>query len=229
MWAILPIVRAEYRRRRTFAEHRDRRRRRRLGIVEEAAVDDVEVGDRRVGRADPVEDRRIALRLGQQLRRREPLARGGGADSFEVRLNHAEVLEAQALRELADLLQRLLVRCLARLDDQIAYAELLDERHDLLLGAGADRQRVAADRGDTRAAHRGGDDDAGRAGAFDLRPVARSVGSTRAISAFSWSPSSTTRLSVRWVTLTSRSSKRSPTFRKTWFLPALAKTACRGA
>ena len=43
-------------------------------------------------------------------------------------------------RQLADLLQRLAVARLARLDDQVADAELLDERHHLLLRAGADRQ-----------------------------------------------------------------------------------------
>ena len=41
---------------------------------------------------------------------------------------------------LADLLQRLVVRGFARFDDQVAHAELLDEGHDLLLRAGADRQ-----------------------------------------------------------------------------------------
>ena len=41
---------------------------------------------------------------------------------------------------LPHLLQRLVVGRLARLDDQVAHAELLDERHDLLLRAGADRQ-----------------------------------------------------------------------------------------
>ena len=43
-------------------------------------------------------------------------------------------------RQLAHLLQRLVVGRLARLDDQVAHAELLDERHHLLLRAGADRQ-----------------------------------------------------------------------------------------
>ena len=49
-------------------------------------------------------------------------------------------LKRQAGRELPDLLQRLIVGRLARLDDQVADAELLDERHHLLLRAGADRQ-----------------------------------------------------------------------------------------
>ena len=44
------IVGAEQRRGRAFAEHRDRRRRRRFRLVEEAAADDLQVGDRRVGR-----------------------------------------------------------------------------------------------------------------------------------------------------------------------------------
>ena len=43
-------------------------------------------------------------------------------------------------RELAHLLQRLVVGRLARFDDQVAHAELLDERHHFLLRAGADRQ-----------------------------------------------------------------------------------------
>ena len=48
--------------------------------------------------------------------------------------------EVQAGGDLAHLLQRLVVGRLARLDDQVAHAKLLDERHDFLLRAGADRQ-----------------------------------------------------------------------------------------
>ena len=51
-------------------------------------------------------------------------------------------------RQLADLLQRLLVGGFARLDDQVANAELLDEGHDLLLRPGANRQH-RDDRGHT--------------------------------------------------------------------------------
>ena len=49
-------------------------------------------------------------------------------------------LKFRPARYLADLLQRLRIRRLARFDDQVPDAELLDERHHFLLRAGADRQ-----------------------------------------------------------------------------------------
>ncbi len=134
------IVGAEERRGGAFAQHGDGRRRLGLGVGEEAAVDELQVGDALIGRADAVDDRRVALRARQELRRREPLARRRRRDVVEVRLDHAIVPEGQARRELPHLLHDLIVGRLARLDDQVAHAELLDERHDFLLRAGADRE-----------------------------------------------------------------------------------------
>ena len=61
-------------------------------------------------------------------------------EAADVRLDHAQVLERQARRQLPDLLQRLPIGRLARLDDDVAHAQLLDERNHLLPRAGADRQ-----------------------------------------------------------------------------------------
>ena len=173
-------------------------------------------------------------------------------DVLDVRLDDAQVLERQAGRELADLLQRLVVGRLARLDDQVADAELLDEGHHFLLRAGADRQH-RDDRGDAedhpehrqqrtqlvRAQVLEAEAQLGQevrrpemrtsvhaslfrrcrsAGSGPLDVLERRVatsGSTRAMTSPSLSPLITARLSVRFSTLTSRRSKRSPTCRKT--------------
>ena len=81
-----------------------------------------------------------ADRLGDQLGRHEALARRGRLDAGDVGADGAQVLEGETGRDLAQLLKRLLVGRLARLDDQVAHAEVLDERHHLLLRAGANRQ-----------------------------------------------------------------------------------------
>src|SRR5262249_24927094 len=57
-----------------------------------------------------------------------------------VGLDDPQILEREARRQLPHFLQRLAVGRLARLDDQVAHAELLDERHHFLLRAGADRE-----------------------------------------------------------------------------------------
>ena len=65
------IAGAKKRRGGTFAQHGDGRCRFGLGVGEEAAVDELQVGDALLRRADAVDDRRVALRARQQLRWRE--------------------------------------------------------------------------------------------------------------------------------------------------------------
>ena len=84
-----------------------------------------------VARLDAVDLRHLALRLRHELLRHVPLARGGRGDAGHVRANHPQVALGQARRRLAHLLERLEIGRLARLDDQVAHAELLDERQDL--------------------------------------------------------------------------------------------------
>ena len=99
-----------------------------------------EAGDRLVLGRDAEHDRHVAAGPRQQCRGREPLARRDGRDRRHVGLHEAHVVEREARRDRAHLVQRLPVGGLTRLDDQVAHAEVLDERHDLLLRAGADRE-----------------------------------------------------------------------------------------
>ena len=130
----------EQRRLRAFAEHRHRRGALVLAFVEEAPRREPQVADRNVGRRDAVHRRHIALRLRQHLRRLEALARRRRAHPFHRRADDAVVLERQPWRRAPHLSERLRIGRLARLDDDVAHAELLDERHHLLLRAGANRQ-----------------------------------------------------------------------------------------
>ncbi len=60
--------------------------------------------------------------------------------SFTVVANHAIILERQSLRNLANLLMSLPLRGLFRFHDQVVDAHLLDQRHDFLPRARADRE-----------------------------------------------------------------------------------------
>ena len=98
-----------------------------------------EPGDLLVARLDAEHLRRLLLRLRHQLLRREALARGGRGDARDARADAAQVALGQAGRGLPRLLERLEVGGFPCLDDDVAHAELLDERQHLLLRAGADR------------------------------------------------------------------------------------------
>ena len=138
--AIERIGQAEQPDARGVAEHADRRGARRFLGREEAPRGDLQRGDLLVVRLDAVDDRQFALRLRNHLRRRKAFARRQHLESGHRRLHGADVLEREAGRLLPHLLEGLELGRLARFDDQIAHAEIFDERHHLLLRAGADRQ-----------------------------------------------------------------------------------------
>ncbi len=54
--------------------------------------------------------------------------------------NNLVIAEREARRIFADFLKLLLVACFLGFHDQIAHAQLLDERHHLLLRSRADRK-----------------------------------------------------------------------------------------
>ena len=131
---------AEQRRAHALAQHRDRRRPRLVIVGQEAALGQPDARDALVGRLHAVDGGHVGGRLRDHLRRHEALARRRGLDAGDVGAHRPQVLEGQSRRDAAHFLKGLIVLRLARLDDEIAHPEILDERHHLLLRTGADGQ-----------------------------------------------------------------------------------------
>ena len=106
--------------------------------VEEAPRHHVQIDDLLVDGTHAVNDRHVVLRLGNHLGGREALARRGLLNARSVGADGAQVLKGEAGGSLADFLLRLPIGGFLGLHNQIAHAELLDEGHHLLLGAGPD-------------------------------------------------------------------------------------------
>ena len=106
--------------------------------VEEASGTYAQVGDVLVVGVYSVDCGQISLRLGNHFAWCKPLPGRGFNDVGGACLNHAIVLKSETGRGLTHLLQLIPGVGLARLDDQIADAELLQEGHCLLARSSSD-------------------------------------------------------------------------------------------
>ena len=108
--------------------------------VEEASFRHTQMANLQIARLDAINDRRILLRLRKNLRRREALARSCFLYVRDILPDDLIIPERKARRNFPDFLKLLVVARFLGFYDQVAHAQLLDERHHLLLRSRADRK-----------------------------------------------------------------------------------------
>ncbi len=125
---------------RRSAQDAHRSRRSIVGSVEKPPFRYAQMPDFQIARLHAVNDRGVLLRLRKNLRRCEPLARCRVLNARHILPNNLVVAERQARRVFPDLLKFLAVARFLGFHNQVAHAQLLNERHHLLLRACADRE-----------------------------------------------------------------------------------------